>query len=70
MCGDDATYAERGQAFAAAVRRAGARSVLIAGRPGADEAEMRSAGVDEFVFTGGDAITMLSQMHRQASALR
>src|SRR5208283_5764949 len=42
LCGADAAYAERGQEFAAAVRKAGPKAVLLAGRPGSNEAEMRS----------------------------
>lgn len=68
LCGEDASYAEHGQAYAATVRRRNARSVLIAGRPGANEAELRSAGIDEFVFAGGDAVMALQQLHRLAKA--
>ena len=68
LCGEDAAYTEHGQAYAAAVRQRNARSVLIAGRPGAYEAELRSAGIDEFVFAGGDAVMALRQLHRQAKA--
>ncbi len=66
LCGADASYAERGQAFAAAVMNAGPKGVLLAGRPGADEAELRSAGIDSFIFMGGDAITTLEEMYRKA----
>ncbi len=45
---------------------AGPKGVLLAGRPGADEAELRSAGIDSFIFMGGDAITTLEEMYRKA----
>jgi methylmalonyl-CoA mutase len=65
LCGADATYAERGQDFASAVLRMDPKGVFLAGRPGPDEAELRSAGIDGFIFMGGDAITTLEEMHRK-----
>jgi methylmalonyl-CoA mutase len=63
LCGDDAAYADGGEAFAQAIRTAGAKSVLVAGRPGEAEAGLRSAGVDACVFAGGDAIAALKAIY-------
>jgi methylmalonyl-CoA mutase len=56
LCSSDAIYAEQAEAAAAALRSAGATWVLLAGRPGA------YAGVDEYVFAGGDAAALLSSV--------
>ncbi|WP_394814697.1 methylmalonyl-CoA mutase family protein [Streptomyces millisiae] len=62
LCSDDARYAEQAAAVAAALKAAGARRVLLAGRPGEREAEYRAAGVDTFVFVGVDAVAVLSAL--------
>ncbi|HEV2635742.1 MAG TPA: methylmalonyl-CoA mutase subunit beta [Actinocrinis sp.] len=55
LCSSDAVYAEQAQATAAALKAAGARRVLLAGRPGEWEA------VDGYVFTGCDAVAALTE---------
>ncbi|PYC69069.1 methylmalonyl-CoA mutase [Streptomyces tateyamensis] len=60
LCSGDQLYAEHGEALAAALKGAGARRVLLAGRPGERGAAYQQAGVDEFVFAGGDAVATLS----------
>ncbi|GAB2882156.1 methylmalonyl-CoA mutase family protein [Streptomyces mayteni] len=62
LCSSDALYAERAAEVAAALRAAGARRVLLAGRPGEREAEYRAAGVDEFVFVGSDVVAVLTSV--------
>ncbi|MFD5315590.1 methylmalonyl-CoA mutase family protein [Streptomyces sp. NPDC127098] len=62
LCSSDALYAEQAAAVAAALKAAGARRVLLAGRPGEREAEYRAAGVDTFVFVGVDAVAVLSSL--------
>jgi methylmalonyl-CoA mutase len=59
LCSSDQLYAEHGEAVVAALKGAGARRVLLAGRP--QEAYQR-AGVDEFVFAGGDAVAVLTSV--------
>ncbi|MFF8772014.1 methylmalonyl-CoA mutase subunit beta [Kitasatospora sp. NPDC015120] len=58
LCSSDALYGEHAEAVAAALRAAGARQVLLAGRPGATP----PAGVDAFVFAGGDAVAVLTSL--------
>jgi len=59
LCSSDQLYAEHGEAVTAALKSAGARRVLLAGKP--QEAYQR-AGVDEFVFAGCDAVAVLSSV--------
>ncbi len=47
---------------ARALKSAGCKRVLVAGRPGALEAALRDAGVDGFLFVGCDAVAMLSDL--------
>ncbi|WP_042392990.1 methylmalonyl-CoA mutase family protein [Streptacidiphilus carbonis] len=54
LCSSDRLYAEQGEAAVAELRAAGARRVLLAGRPEA------VAGVDGAVFTGCDAVAVLT----------
>ena len=45
-----------GEATAGALKAAGAAQVLLAGRPKAQEAALQAAGVDTFIFAGGNAL--------------
>lgn len=63
LCGTDATYAALGEATAMTLVQAGARAVLLAGRPGDREPDFRRAGVGDFIFAGTDQITMLTRLH-------
>jgi len=55
ICSSDALYAEGAEAAARALKQAGARHVFLAGRPGEQEAALKAAGVDSFLFAGMDA---------------
>jgi methylmalonyl-CoA mutase len=68
LCGDDAAYAERGQTYAAAIKAAGVKGLSLAGRPRDAEAGLRAAGVDEFIFAGGDAAASLQGLYRRLGA--
>lgn len=68
LCGADEAYAQHAAAFAAALKQAGASYVMLAGRPGEREAEWRAAGIDGFIFAGGDALATLEVVLRQAGA--
>ncbi|MDX2202761.1 MAG: methylmalonyl-CoA mutase family protein [Hyphomicrobiaceae bacterium] len=58
LCSSDAVYAELGEAAAGMLKTAGARKVLLAGRP-KDDAGLKAAGVDAFVYAGVDAVAVL-----------
>jgi methylmalonyl-CoA mutase len=65
LCSSDRVYAERAAAAAKALQAAGARHIYLAGRPGENEAALRSAGVNDFVFAGGDALATLEDAYRR-----
>ncbi|MFI9051515.1 methylmalonyl-CoA mutase family protein [Streptomyces sp. NPDC053427] len=60
LCASDAVYGEQAAAVAAALKTAGARQAHLAGKPGERREEFVTAGVDSFVFTGCDAVEVLS----------
>jgi methylmalonyl-CoA mutase len=68
LCGDDEAYAGHAEAFARAIKAAGVKGLSLAGRPGDAEAALRAAGVDDFIFAGGDAIAALQGLYRRALA--
>lgn len=65
LCSSDKVYADRATEGAKALQAAGAKHIYLAGRPGEQEAALRAAGVSDFVFAGGDALTMLQQAWRR-----
>lgn len=65
ICSSDALYAEHAEATATALKAAGAQLVLIAGRPGGQEAALKAAGVDGFLFAGADAVATLKSLQGQ-----
>jgi methylmalonyl-CoA mutase len=64
LCSSDAVYAKLAAETSKALKAAGASHVYLAGRPG-DEAALRAAGVDGFVFAGQDAVAVLSMLQEQ-----
>jgi len=63
LCGADDDYGAFAESFAAALKRAGARGVVLAGRPGERESEWRGAGIDDFIFAGCDALAALERAY-------
>ena len=59
LCGSDKSYESEAEAAAAALKAAGARRVYLAGRPGAKEATLRTAGVQTFIHEGCDVLATL-----------
>ncbi|WP_375414355.1 methylmalonyl-CoA mutase family protein [uncultured Bradyrhizobium sp.] len=59
LCSSDKVYTEQAPAAAKALQAAGGEHIYLAGRPGAQEAALRAAGVDDFIFAGGDALATL-----------
>ncbi|MCZ4102258.1 methylmalonyl-CoA mutase family protein [Streptomyces sp. H39-C1] len=62
LCSSDKLYAEQAVDTAAALVSAGALRVFLAGRPGEQRETYLRAGVDEFVFAGGDAVAVLASV--------
>jgi methylmalonyl-CoA mutase len=65
LCSSDKVYAGQAAAAAKALQAAGAKHIYLAGRPGEQEAALRAAGVNDFVYAGGDALAMLQEAYRQ-----
>lgn len=61
LCSSDAVYADQADAVAKALAQAGAKRIVLAGRP-ADEAALRAAGVTDFAFAGGDVLALLQSL--------
>ena len=68
ICGTDAVYGEQATTLAKALTDAGAGMVLLAGRGGEREAELRTAGVGGFIFIGCDVPAVLKDMHSRLEA--
>jgi len=62
LAGADARYAAEAAGAALALKAADAAWIVYAGKP-ADEAALRTAGVDQFVFAGQDALGALETLH-------
>jgi methylmalonyl-CoA mutase len=65
LCSSDKVYADQAATAARALQAAGARHIYLAGRPREQEAAWRDAGVQDFVFAGGDALAMLNEAYRR-----
>ena len=70
LCGTDDAYAAQAKAFAEAFKAAGVKGVALAGRPGEFERAWRAAGVDDFIFAGGDAVAKLRGLYRRIGVIR
>jgi methylmalonyl-CoA mutase len=64
LCSSDKVYAGQAAAAAKALQGAAAKHIYLAGRPGEQEAALRIAGVNDFVFAGGDALGTLQEAYR------
>jgi methylmalonyl-CoA mutase len=62
ICGSDERYATEAADAARKLKALGAKHVVLAGRPGAIETELRAAGVDAFVFVGCDVLATLQEL--------
>lgn len=63
LCSSDAMYATHAPGTARALQAAGAKHIYLAGRPGDKEADYKAAGVQTFVFAGGDALATLTDAY-------
>ncbi|MEQ1619239.1 MAG: methylmalonyl-CoA mutase family protein [Terricaulis sp.] len=63
VAGADTLYATEAEVAARALKAAGAIWVVLAGKPGEREAELRDAGIDQFIFTGVDVLQELETLH-------
>jgi methylmalonyl-CoA mutase len=65
ICSSDAVNATLAKPTAEALKAAGAKFVLMAGRPGENEAALKAAGVDQFLFAGADAVATLKGLQER-----
>jgi methylmalonyl-CoA mutase len=63
LCSSNEIYAREAEAAAAALKKAGAKAVFLAGRAGEHEAAWRKAGIDDFLFAGCNVLAALQQVH-------
>jgi methylmalonyl-CoA mutase len=63
LCSSDTVYSTNAADAARALAEAGANHIYLAGRPGANEAAWRAAGVNDFVFVGSDALGTLQSAY-------
>jgi methylmalonyl-CoA mutase len=69
ICSSDKLYPEVVPQVAPKLKAAGARSVVLAGNPGANEAAWRAAGVDRCIFIKCDVLATLRDMLREEGVL-
>ena len=69
ICSTDKQYATCVAQLAPKLKKAGARTVILAGNAGANEAAYRAAGVDRFIFLKCDVLETLSSLLRDEGAL-
>jgi methylmalonyl-CoA mutase len=65
LCSSDKAYALKAVAAATTLQASGARHIYLAGRPGEQEAALRAAGVNDFIFAGGHALVTLEEAWRR-----
>jgi len=64
ICSSDKVYEAQACDAAHGVSEAGARHIYLAGRGGPLESSLREAGVAFFIYSGCDALTVLTEAHR------
>ena len=69
ICSSDKLYPDVVPQLAGKLKAAGARSVVLAGNPGANEQAWRAAGVDRFIFIKCDVLATLREMLREEGVL-
>jgi methylmalonyl-CoA mutase len=69
ICSSDKLYSEVVPQVAPRLKSAGARSVVLAGNPGVNEAAWRASGVDRFIFIKCDVLATLRALLREEGVL-
>jgi methylmalonyl-CoA mutase len=62
ICGSDERYATDAANVAKTLKAAGAKRIVVAGRPGDLEGALREAGVDTYIFVGADVLATLENL--------
>ena len=69
ICSTDKQYGSCVAQLAPKLKAAGARSTILAGNPGRNEALFRAAGVDRFIFVKCNVLEILRELLREEGAL-
>ncbi|MEM7622022.1 MAG: methylmalonyl-CoA mutase family protein [Planctomycetota bacterium] len=69
ICSSDAVYESVAHEVGSKLRRAGARSVVLAGNPGNNESMYRAAGIDRFIFVKCDVLGVLTEIAHEEGVL-
>lgn len=69
ICSTDQRYETEVERAAPALRAAGARTVVLAGNPGANEVKYRSAGVNRFIFLKCNVLEILRALLQEEGVL-
>jgi methylmalonyl-CoA mutase len=67
LCGTDADYELHAEPACAALRAAGAASIVMARRPADGDEALRAAGLSGHVFKGCDAAKILGELRSTAA---
>ncbi len=65
LCSSDKVYAAEAVAAAKALATAGAAYIYLAGRPDANEAALKAAGIQSFIHVGCDVLATLREAQRK-----
>lgn len=65
LCSSDKVYAAQAADAAKALQIHGAKHIYLAGRVSDLEASLKTAGVGDFIFAGGDALAVLQDAYRR-----
>jgi methylmalonyl-CoA mutase len=60
ICSSDALYEQLVPNYAPALKAAGVETLYLAGAPGEKKADYDAAGVDDYIFLGGDVLSKLT----------
>jgi methylmalonyl-CoA mutase len=67
ICSSDSVYAEKAVSTARALADVGAKAIYVAGRPRELEAELREAGVSNFIYAGCDVLRVIEEAQRRTA---
>lgn len=62
ICSSDKKYENVAEETARELKASGARTVILAGNPGAKEATYQAAGIDRFIFVRCDVLRILQEL--------
>lgn len=69
ICSTDKKYEQVAEQTAQQLKASGARTVILAGNPGANEAKYRTVGIDRFIFIRCDVLQTLRELLKEEGVL-